>query len=793
MATSARTASLLANRSGSPYSSSGRIKILAPQNNAIASIAKKTISGEIDVMVSRYNAGEVTNDDMKAFLEKARNSVGISDADKLEITNQIRDFDSRILKDKLELSYQSAPENSLQQYQAAQALTSYYNDRAAGMASGTPAQTTALQNATTWTQRGMDIKAGIAKEADQAYRYSQEQKINALPNNSPERAYEKAQMYKDLADRAAANGDQNDALKYQSYYQQQLTTAEEMATKQVASENKKQVTDFINTTINDYHDGKITGDQALANLMEADKFAADQNDYSTQNRINSLSMTINREIDKGVTYSSVNGLSVKGTGGGAGSGELYFNQDGSISYGGGTTGKKSVATSITGGKTSKASSKTTPPGQTVGGYGGSGDQPKTLAQMEIEYKNELSRLEESLNAGKAQQSDGTWIPFTGKDYTEGIAALAKIRQLQLQNITNGLQGILEANPKAKIGKTQVSTILEDTTKQLQSVTVEYNGINTGRFVLTVKSNDAGIPQYSFVPKGKEGDMVENKGIYYPKRTAGVSFNSEAEAKNYVKLNQTKDQKIGYLQSGNGTFVIVDSKNKPIEKQELDILDANGNVVTYESNDKYGWIPKPLGPKTTALRNQMISEYDAAIKSGNTYKSNLLNYSELLNRDPKNSIGTIMPISKDSIPVGQTMGQKAVNTFMKVTDPLVAANDEVTPAIAPQGAVISPNIVPGASANFTPNTGVVRSAPSSTTLQVATQPKSAVAQIVSKPVAIAAPPGASQNRVTNQAQIAANDKKIAANVAKATAPKPSIATQVKNTVSNTVNKIKGLFR
>jgi hypothetical protein len=297
MAQSARTASLLANRSRSPYSSSGSIRILSPQNNAIASIAKKTISNELDVMVSRYNAGEVSNDDMKAFLEKARNSVGISDADKLNITDQIRDFDSRILKDKLELSYASAPDNSLQQYQASQALTNYYNERASQMATGTPAQTTALQNATTWIQKAESIKAGIARQADQAYRYNQEVKINALPNNSPERAYEKAQMYLELANRAAASGDQNDALKYQSYYQQQLTTAEEIATKAVAAENKKTVTDFINTTMNDYHDGKITGDQALQNLMEADKFAADQNDISSQNRINSLGMTINREID----------------------------------------------------------------------------------------------------------------------------------------------------------------------------------------------------------------------------------------------------------------------------------------------------------------------------------------------------------------------------------------------------------------------------------------------------------------------------------------------------------------
>src|SRR5690349_17676208 len=97
----ARLSALLSRRSGTPYSSSGKIRLLNPANTSIATIAKKTVTNELNIMQSNYNSGQVSNSDFKDFLVKMLNTPGVSEADKNDIQTQITDFDSRILGDKL--------------------------------------------------------------------------------------------------------------------------------------------------------------------------------------------------------------------------------------------------------------------------------------------------------------------------------------------------------------------------------------------------------------------------------------------------------------------------------------------------------------------------------------------------------------------------------------------------------------------------------------------------------------------------------------------------------------------
>lgn len=644
---SARQAQLAEQRRASKSLQFGDSRrVLSPSSNSIASISRKTTTAELEAMISKYNDGLIGNDEMRSFLQKSVNAPGLTSSDKTDLDQQIRDFDSRVQKDQLEAQYKGAQDNSIAKVQAASALAAFYQTRAASMVPGTPAHSQAIENQGVWQNSAVELQQKAATLQRRNLRYSEEQKINQLPNNSAERSYSKAQMYKKLYDQATADGDPEDANKYASYYQQELTNAEEKATRESDQENKKQLSDFINTTINEYHDGKISGDEALAKLEEADKFAYDTGDTAAQNRLNSLSVTINREVEKGVVYSNVNGLSVKSKGGGSGGGELYLNPDGSVSVGGGSSSTRnttgSIGTKIGVPTTGKAVMKESK-------LGGSGDTPKSVSELAIEYKNNLNEANRALTEGKVEV-DGKIVPYTAKDYKNDIIAISKNRQLQLQNINTGLLGMQEAGVK-KVGSKQLKTLLDEATGELTNVTSEYNGLRTGNLVLAMKdasfTNASGVkinkPQLQFVGKDQVGSMLEVNGVYQPMRSEPIIFNAdqEKEAKKFIEA-QGEDG-LTYQAGADGKLYITYGEGGEAYKRDLvDIRDTDGNVITYEKHKDYGYIPLAVGPKTGALRKQMVKEADEAKKSKGTYEPRLMNYNEVVNFDYKTPVGQTLP-------------------------------------------------------------------------------------------------------------------------------------------------------
>lgn len=661
MATSARTASLLAQRGGyNPYGRTGKIKLLSPANNSVASIAKKTANNELDIMVTKYNAGLITNQEMRDFLQKMQTNPGLSDVDRTDLEVQVSDFEQRIIKDDLETRYKAAPDNSLSQVQAAQALSNYYKNRAAEMQPGTPAYTTNIQNANLYDQRITEINEKMKTEARRNMRYMIEQEVNKTPSNTSERAQANAEKWKQLYDQAVADGDVTDANKFASYYQAELTKAQELSDSETTKENKKTLTDFLNTTINDYHDGKISGDEALAALQEADKFAYNIGDISAQNRINSLGITIMREIDKGITYSNVNGVSVKNKGGGVGgSGEIYLNPDGSVSIGGGYssagTGRASGSNTTKGSRVTQST-----------GVGGSGDRAKTLTEIDLEYKNNLIEANKALVNGEIVASSKN---AEEPSYTQYVMLAAKERQLQLQNVVEGLSQIIAANPNTKQAKKLQETVDKYST-ELVNVTNEYNGIRSGNLVLTMGSSDytdvSGVkktkPVLQFTTKGEASGYIDVGGIYYKPKEEDIVKDfgvDKAAANKFIKANPgftlEQDEAGRYFVQGKKTY--------------LDVADTNGNVITYENDATYGWLPLAVGPKTGALRQKLISETDEARKSGSDYTPKLLNYNEINKFDFNTPVGKTTAVQKELSlidKVGDTVGNIVAP---KVKDPL----------------------------------------------------------------------------------------------------------------------------
>lgn len=247
MATSARIAYLLeqrrANRGLGLFGD--RRRILAPSSSSgLNSITKRTITAETSAMVKRYNDGLIGNDEMQAFLKKQSANPVLTPQEKVELEDQVRDFDQRIVKDKLESNYKSAPEGSLAQVQAAQSLADYYNKRAEGMVPGTPAHSQSLENAGVWANNvtTLNNKAELTRRKN--LRYIQEQQINQLPTNSSDRAIANAQGYQQLSEQANTDGDPVDANRFQALAYQSQTQAQELQTREETRASVQQVREF---------------------------------------------------------------------------------------------------------------------------------------------------------------------------------------------------------------------------------------------------------------------------------------------------------------------------------------------------------------------------------------------------------------------------------------------------------------------------------------------------------------------------------------------------------------------
>ncbi len=406
---SARQAALLERRKGEL-----KRRILSPANTSVSSIAKKTATNELNAMISKYNSGLVGNDEMKVFLQKMLTTPGISDADKLDVQEQVRDFDSRIMKDKLEADFKGAQENSLTQAQAAIALSNYHKQRAAAMVAGTPAYSTAMESAATWDNKVQDINRNVAKTARTNQRLTKEQQIAQYPHNSSDRATAKAQAFLELYNQAATDGDATEANRYYRDYQEQLTYAQELGTreteqadKEAKSGRRRVIIDTINQLANAYHDGQITANQFAQAIPEIEAAAVEIGDTSIQLQLNRWADSLAKDVAKGVRRGEIQGLPT-------------------------VVGK--------------------------GGTGAGGTQTDWDVQ-DHDYSDNIRLAQSALKTGK----------FSSEIYLQAIGTAIQERANQLQNRLETIDAIASENPNAKITYNGRKQRAEDVLKNLEEL------------------------------------------------------------------------------------------------------------------------------------------------------------------------------------------------------------------------------------------------------------------------------------------------------------------------------------
>lgn len=589
-----------------------------------ATIARKSSEDELSIKTKQYNQGLIGNEEMRAFLQELSKNSQLTGSEKADIDLKIKDFDNRIYVSRAEAVYKNTPDNTLQRVQAAQTLSNYYSEQAATMAPGTPAQSEILEKAAQWNQVALSEKNNVERNARSLQRAQLFRNAANLEPGSIDEALAKADSYARLAEQARIDGDETQALQFETQsqneynripiIQERMAREAESGERQVKSQQKTAVMNYINEAQNLYERGKISPDEMFARLEEADKAAVEIGDTSIQYRLTNIAQRVNRDVERGVTYSEDGTFgSVSRGGGGGGSGELVYDP---------TTGVLSLGGSI--------SKSTTGTRITSGGVGGNKPvakatgSPMSLSELAEDYKANIKKIHQWFTEGATP--DGK--PFGAKEYTTTLAVLSQARTADLQNIVSNLSSV---SPNAKVmfegRKTQVRDILTKFEKELEDVSVESNQLQKGDVVPVMTYSNSGTikgrPVVELRSRDQIGDLDSNyvqdsQGVYHQLRQDKMTFKNAKEFQDYIKKNPqaAADSDMTTLSAKGGKY--------------LNVTDEAGNTIRYEYNPQYGYIPKIVGnpqdPKDNIAQNLkklqdvIIKEAEDARVSGKPFKA-----------------------------------------------------------------------------------------------------------------------------------------------------------------------------
>ncbi len=611
MATSARYASLQSARSS--YSGYGRFggstRVLTGSLSASANtIAKTTLSNELESKTQQYNDGVISNEDMRSFLQKMSGNTLLSASEKVQVDNKIRDFDAKIIETRYEAVYKNAPDNSMAKIQAAQTLANYYKEKAGKLSPDTPAASDALDRAGQWGQVVASETQQVNKQNRALKRAQLFQEVYKQVPNSAEEASQKYQAFTELANQAAADGDTVAAAQFSAQAQQAYSDAQATSVRETSTSNRKALNDFINTTMNDYKDGKITGEQALANLNAADEQASNLGETSVSVRLNTLASGIYTDIQKGRTYTTDGAFGVKSGSGGSGTPELLFDPStGELSIGApvSSTGTTSVGT----GSKTKGATGSKNGAVPINHQDESG--PRSLYRLEYEYDQKVKVLHDLFISGQ----------LSAKDWTTKLGALSASRAQELGTITDQLG---QVDPETELptsyktngkgtDKKKVGEIIKDLGTQLEDASYSSQKLLSGQIIPFVQlsgANNITKGKPSIVLRdvkslGKKGEnyIFDNRGVAYALQKTADTPISEAE---YLKAeaaynDNPQQDPLGFLKytvsydgNGNATY------KKQGGQKYADIYDNAGNSIRYNYDEASKQF-LPENPNTPSLK------------------------------------------------------------------------------------------------------------------------------------------------------------------------------------------------
>lgn len=589
MALSARVAQLLEQRRGfsrlSSFGTKIRVGSLSSQG---ASIAKKTATSELQDKINKYNDGVISNDEMLSFLNGMKNFSLLASSEKIDVQNRIRDFQDRIRVNQLEAVYKNTAPGSLDRINTASALAAYYKSKARSLYPDTPAYSDTLSKAGQWTQTAQNEQDAMEKKARAIKRANLFNKVyQAVPGSSDE-ALQKSQAFTELANQAAADGDTVAAAQFQSqstaaYSDYQAIAARE-STAATTAQNKAQtkaLNDYINTTYNDYKDGRISGERAIANLQEADGVAAEIGSTSAQVRLNTLATGIYRDMDKGITYSADGAFGQKEKDGGGG-GLLYDSETGQLVFGslgsGEGSGKQGSSNAKAAGKAGQGASATS--NQSGGG------KLKSLYRLEYDYQQNIKKLYDDFDKGKINEHDlQLKLGLNAQSYS---AELTNINSQLSQLDPEYLMLMGKGKQKERVGD-----VLKDVQSKLQDATVTFTQIANGNVIQIMETTDnngliKGVPQIV----RRNTNEIGAKGIDYIFDSHGIAHKIK-NVEETVPISDEEYRRMAEKGTVPADLQIDDNGKFYIKRksQYVNIFDTQGDSIKYKFNpDIKQWLP-----------------------------------------------------------------------------------------------------------------------------------------------------------------------------------------------------------
>jgi len=641
---SARAAQLLEQRraSRSLYGNTGAIKLLSPANNSVSTIAKQTASAELSAMVSKYNDGLVGNDEMQAFLVKMQGNPSLSNSDKLDIDEQIRNFDSKIQADRLISAYKAAPANSLAQQQAAQALSAFYTQKASTLQPGTPAYVTAADNASQYSKAVQTIGDNIQSTARQNQRYMAEAKINQLYGNTSEKASQKAQMWADLYSQAVEDGDATAANQYYANYQKEVTNAQGLGEKESVEGEKADVRNILNSYVDAYHDGRINESQYLQLLAEIAPRVDATGDYGLINTLNRTTDTIQKNLDKGGVNrgTTASGLPV-----------------------------------------------------VLKGYKGSGTGGVMTDwdQKDFNYADNMRLFKKNLD-------DGTLTP---QEYRDAVGMAVVKRATDLEEQIANIESVTASNPNTKVvfngRKTRAEDVLESLYEEYEDIKGQAQAVEKGTFALVE------VPPAEFSSSGKPTKTGKSFATLKPIDTNNMPKNQyvadnegiyHSIMKNQVFLTPgqmgTVVNNVFYDQSGKSYFVKTDSSGNPfIESGQKSRVYKTGTSESREvTPDDKGVVPGWADTELMTKQDQELSKYAGiTIKDEASRRKAYQIAKKKFEEGLRKPASGIVSAEGKSIPVPSLAPQKPVDIKAAVqsgglTQPVQAPEPKVVAPIVP---------------------------------------------------------------------------------------------------------------
>ena len=447
-----------------------------------------------------YAAGTVTAGQVADYFKNKLTGIDPNNPLYAQTQDQVAKWENTATKDAyaaqeaiLQGNYDSA-DNKLP---AAQALLDYNLQMLPQLQKGSQEYNAVIQKVGS-------LQSEVKKLTNEQNLLSAEDKISQMyPRNTSQDLSAKSQLYAQLRDQAAANGDITNYYKYDQMANSYTDRAQAALTK----EQGQQISDAIRQVHADYISGKIDGATAQAQLQEISLAADGVGNTSGVLLAHDLYNTIQSNLEHGVIYGADNGFG-KTKGGGGSAGDWFDLSTGTPLAGVSSTvsSGKSGGTGSTSGIPGKSAVSSMPTGAQPGSFLDSilsaahvtNPSQDILNQLSIAYEQgaTFGELVDQLRVLKVGTGDGwkalsdvqkanseklnsalslgydptTGLPFTTQEFQQATLSGATALAMSYSQ----WQSLISTNPNYKISingsNTKIGTLADTVDKVLNGST-----------------------------------------------------------------------------------------------------------------------------------------------------------------------------------------------------------------------------------------------------------------------------------------------------------------------------------